>query len=83
MVSVERVIEYSKMQSEASLETSPPHNKPPPEWPDKGGIELDNVSLRYSDDLPVVLNSLSFSVRPSEKVSVLPSLRGCTIPLAS
>lgn len=68
MVSVERVIEYSKLQSEASLQTCPPHNKPPPEWPDKGEIMFEDISLRYSEDLPVVLKSISFSVRPAEKV---------------
>ncbi len=59
---------YSKLEAEASLETLPPNPKPPPTWPSNGGLEMDEVSFRYSDDLPLVLKSLSFSVRPSEKV---------------
>ncbi len=69
MVSAERVMEYGQLQSEPPLETVPSYKKPPPNWPDKGGIEVDEVSFRYADDLPLVLKSLSFSVNPAQKVS--------------
>ncbi len=59
---------YSRLESEAPLESLPPNQKPPPTWPSQGGLEMDEVSFRYSDDLPLVLKSVSFSVRPSEKV---------------
>ncbi len=61
-------MDYGRLEPEASLETLPPYDKPSPTWPDKGGLEVDEVSFRYSDDLPLVLKSLSFSVKPSEKV---------------
>ena len=60
---------YSRLDSEASLETLPPHSSPPPTWPDKGSLSLEDVAFRYSDDLPLVLKNLSFSIKPSEKVT--------------
>ena len=69
MVSAERVMAYSRLDSEASLETLPPHSSPPPTWPDKGSLSLEDVAFRYSDDLPLVLKNLSFSIKPSEKVN--------------
>ena len=59
---------YSKLDPEASLETLPPHSPPPPNWPDKGSLSLEDVAFRYSDDMPLVLKNLSFSIKPSEKV---------------
>ena len=68
MISAERVMAYSKLDPEASLETLPPHSPPPPNWPDKGSLSLEDVAFRYSDDMPLVLKNLSFSIKPSEKV---------------
>ena len=68
MISAERVMAYSKLDPEASLETLPPHSPPPPDWPDKGSLSLEDVAFRYSDDMPLVLKNLSFSIKPSEKV---------------
>ena len=68
MISAERIMGYSNIDSEAPLETLPPHEKPSPAWPEKGEIVLDDVSFRYSVDLPLVLKSLSFHIKPSEKV---------------
>ena len=64
-------MDYSNLEPEASLETLPPNQKPHPEWPDKGRIELSDVCFRYSEDLPLVLKSLSFSIAPTEKVTTM------------
>ena len=71
MVSTERVIQYSRLENEASLETVLPQNKPPASWPSEGQISMDNVAFQYSDSLPLVLKNLSFSVRPTEKVGIV------------
>ena len=71
MVSAERVMQYSSLEPEASLETLPPNEKPSPDWPQKGEIILDDVSFRYSKDTPLVLKSLSLIINPAEKVSTL------------
>ena len=46
MVSVERILEYSRMEIE------PPHKNPrfqPPEsWPSKGEITFNNFKMRFS-----------------------------------
>ena len=76
MISAERIMGYSHLDSEASLETLPPHKPPPPDWPDKGALTMEDVAFRYSDDLPLVLKNLSFSIKPSEKVRVGPNLCG-------
>ena len=62
---------YGRLEAEASLETRPPHPEPPTDWPDKGGLEMEEVSFRYSEDYPLVLKSLSFNIKPSEKVGLL------------
>ncbi|CAG2114002.1 unnamed protein product, partial [Medioppia subpectinata] len=46
MTSVERIIEYSKLPQEAALTAHDSH-KPPPDWPQKGQIELKDMSLCY------------------------------------
>ena len=68
MVSAERVMAYGKLESEASLETRPPSEMPPSDWPKKGGITVGNLSYRHSDTGPFVLKGLNFKIMPGEKV---------------
>ncbi|XP_048505778.1 probable multidrug resistance-associated protein lethal(2)03659 isoform X2 [Athalia rosae] len=70
MTSVERVIEYGKVEHEPPLE-SRPENKPPKEWPAQGKIEFRNVSLRYGKSDPPVLRNLNFVISPREKIGVI------------
>ncbi|XP_065902754.1 ATP-binding cassette sub-family C member 4-like isoform X2 [Dysidea avara] len=71
MVSVERVMAYGQLESEAELETIP-HNKAPRfEWPDKGVIELHNTKFKYAVDHPYVLKSISFRIESCEKVGIV------------
>ena len=67
MISVERVLEYSRLPSEAALE-SEEKRKPPDDWPDSGAIQADNVCLQYFPNAPVVLRNLTFRIREKEKV---------------
>ena len=71
MISAERIMGYSQLESEAPLETLPPQEKPPPAWPKRGEVVLEDVSFRYSPDLPLVLKSLNFHIKPSEKVECM------------
>ena len=68
MVSPERVIAYGRLQVEASLETLPPHTQPPPSWPDKGNIVLNDVCYSHSRDGPQVLTNISCVISSREKV---------------
>ncbi|PWN50302.1 hypothetical protein IE53DRAFT_411000 [Violaceomyces palustris] len=46
--------------------------QPPPDWPSKNAsIRFENVWLRYSKDLPMVLKGLSFEIRAGEKVGII------------
>ncbi|KAM4537961.1 ATP-binding cassette subfamily C member 4-like [Fundulus diaphanus] len=68
MTSVERVVEYNDLESEAPWETQ---KRPPPDWPSKGLVTFDRVSFSYSDDSPEVLHSLQAMFRPKEKVGIV------------
>lgn len=70
MVSAERLFQYSALRPEAPLDTTPPGKKPPPDWPQRGEIVLEGASLRYSEDTPTILKSLSCIIRPAEKVGM-------------
>ncbi|XP_041834872.1 ATP-binding cassette sub-family C member 4-like [Melanotaenia boesemani] len=68
MTSVERVVEYTKLESEAPWET---HKRPPPDWPTKGLVTFDQVNFSYSADGPLVLQNLKAIFRPKEKVGIV------------
>ncbi|CAH0600445.1 unnamed protein product [Chrysodeixis includens] len=70
MTSVERIQEYSTIESEPPLQ-SEPDKKPPPSWPEAGRVEFRHVSLYYVPGEPAVLNDLSFQVEPREKVGIV------------
>jgi ABC-type multidrug transport system fused ATPase/permease subunit len=40
----------------------------PNEWPQNGSIQIENLSARYSPDLPKVLKNVSLSINPGEKI---------------
>ncbi|XP_044316419.1 probable multidrug resistance-associated protein lethal(2)03659 [Drosophila rhopaloa] len=72
MTAVERVVEYEGIEPEGALE-SPDEKKPPKSWPEQGKIEFDELSLRYLPDpkAETVLKSLSFVIKPKEKVGIV------------
>ncbi|CAG2120689.1 unnamed protein product, partial [Medioppia subpectinata] len=62
MTSVERIIEYSRLPQEAALNSDDSH-KPPPDWPQKGEIELKGMSLCYEGSDKPVLKNLSCVIK--------------------
>ncbi|XP_043284651.1 probable multidrug resistance-associated protein lethal(2)03659 [Venturia canescens] len=70
MTSVERVFEYSNVESEPPLESAP-GKKPKDTWPEEGKVEFKNVHLRYSPLDPPVLKNLNFVVKPREKIGIV------------
>jgi ABC-type bacteriocin/lantibiotic exporter with double-glycine peptidase domain len=38
------------------------------EWPSKGKIEIQNLSVRYKEGLPFVISNVSAAINPAEKV---------------
>ncbi len=43
---------------------------PPHGWPSRGEIRIEQVSVRYAENLPAVLKDITVYVRPGEKVSI-------------
>lgn len=69
MISVERIVEYSEVESESALD-SDEKKAPPKDWPKIGSIEFKGLSLRYSEKSPRILRNLSFRV--DAKVNEIP-----------
>ncbi|KAF2880617.1 hypothetical protein ILUMI_25557 [Ignelater luminosus] len=70
MTSVERVLEFTRIEHEPELE-SKPDDKPPPDWPQEGEIEFRNAVMRYSTTEPPVLKNLTFVIQPKEKIGIV------------
>lgn len=69
MTSVERILEYKELDSEAELEI--PDKAPPDEWPTDGAITYSNVSFTYAGCSQPVLSNLNFSIAGGEKIGVV------------
>ncbi|CAH1108768.1 unnamed protein product [Psylliodes chrysocephalus] len=65
MTSVERLLEYTDIKTEnkqgLQLEN----------WPCKGSITYEKVSLSYNDSDELVLKNLNFEVKPNEKIGIV------------
>ncbi|CAH0722850.1 unnamed protein product, partial [Brenthis ino] len=70
MTSVERVLEYTKLQKESASSTTP-DQKPPEDWPTEGAIKFNELSLKYVPDGNYVLNKLHFNILPREKIGIV------------
>ncbi|RDL39375.1 putative multidrug resistance protein [Venustampulla echinocandica] len=69
IVSVERVLEYARLPSEAP-EVIPRH-RPAVSWPAAGSVQFNNYSTRYREGLPLVLNNIDLDIKPHEKIGVV------------
>lgn len=69
MNSVERLQEYLDVDQEPPSEI--PETEPRASWPDRGEIEMKDVSLRYAPHLPRVIKNVSFHVEPCNKIGIV------------
>ncbi|XP_054783331.1 putative ABC transporter C family member 15 isoform X1 [Prosopis cineraria] len=69
MISVERIIQYSNINSEAALviEDSRPSNN----WPETGTICFKNLQIRYAEHLPSVLKNIDCTFPGRKKIGVV------------
>lgn len=67
-MSVERIMEYSKLELEQQPAKS---DKLPTSWPRNAKIEFKKVVYRHFDVAEPVLRELSFIVQPKEKIGIL------------
>lgn len=70
MISVERVIEYCDLPSEAPLVKNDMDNYAE-SWPSKGNIDVQSLSVRYRSNLPLSLKELSFHIEGGSRVGVV------------
>lgn len=68
MTSMERVKFYSRLPQEVPVRTPGPIAEP---WPAAGEVVFENVTLRYAEHLPLVLNGLSFRVKAGSRVGIV------------
>ena len=65
MTSVERILQYTTLAQETEHEVKGTlHN----DWPEHGKIEMQDVTLRYSETSPQALCNVSLILEPKEKV---------------
>lgn len=69
IVSVERVLEYAALDSEAPDVIF--KKRPPIGWPAQGQISIKNFSTRYREGLDPVLKDISLDIKPREKIGVV------------
>ena len=69
IVSVERVLEYAALPSEAPDVV--PRHRPPISWPAAGAVDFDDYSARYRPGLDLVLRHVTLHIAAHEKVGVV------------
>ncbi|KDP26754.1 hypothetical protein JCGZ_17912 [Jatropha curcas] len=69
MISVERILQFTNIPSEAPLEIE--DCRPHPEWPMDGRIDLVSLCVQYSPTLPMVLKSITCTFPGGKKIGVV------------
>ncbi|KAG0655558.1 hypothetical protein C6P45_002974 [Maudiozyma exigua] len=69
VVSVERVLEYCELSSEAPAVIA--DKVPAKEWPSEGIIKFNNYSTSYREGLPPVLKDITLSIGSGEKIGIV------------
>ncbi|QKX61086.1 uncharacterized protein TRUGW13939_08232 [Talaromyces rugulosus] len=69
IVSVERVLEYANLPSEAPDVIF--KSRPTIGWPANGGVSFKNYSTRYRPELDLVLKDINLDIKPHEKIGVV------------
>ncbi|CAH0722571.1 unnamed protein product, partial [Brenthis ino] len=69
LTSVERVLEYTKIETEANLFDG--QLALPPSWPDQGRITFQNVNLKYAMDADPILKNLNLNIESGWKIGIV------------
>lgn len=70
MISVERLIQYSKLPSESDQNKDILFN-PEKSWPINGSLNFDIKEMKYSKDSEAILKDVQFMVKPREKICIV------------
>ncbi|KAM3207699.1 hypothetical protein ACQJBY_062765 [Aegilops geniculata] len=69
IISVERVNQYMNIQSEATEVVE--ENRPLPDWPQNGNVEIRDLKIRYRIDLPLVLHGITCKFESGDKIGIV------------
>ncbi|VAI70510.1 unnamed protein product [Triticum turgidum subsp. durum] len=69
IISVERVNQYMDIPSEAPEVIE--ENRPAPDWPQVGSVELKDLKIRYREDAPLVLHGISCKFQGRDKIGIV------------
>jgi len=69
MISVERILQFSDIPSEAPLMIE--NCRPREDWPNHGTIEIDHLHVRYNPSLPMVLKGISCTLPGKKKIGIV------------
>ncbi|RAL53348.1 hypothetical protein DM860_007020 [Cuscuta australis] len=69
MISVERILQFTNIPSEAPLIIE--NSRPKTEWPECGRIQIDNLHVQYSPDLPLVLKGITCTFPGGKNIGVV------------
>ena len=69
IVSVERVLEYARLPSEAPEVVS--KRRPKISWPANGAVDFSNYSTKYRPELDLVLKNINLHIKSHEKIGVV------------
>lgn len=69
MISVERILQYTKLTSEAPFVID--DCRPPKNWPISGTICFQNLQIRYAEHLPSVLKNITCTFPGRKKIGVV------------
>ena len=68
MVSVERVLQFRDLPSEAAFTNEYDNQVPSNQWPHNGTIDIQDLSVRYREGLPLSLRNLSLHIDGGSRV---------------
>lgn len=69
IVSVERVLEYSNLPSEAPAIIE--DHRPRATWPENGLVRFDHYYTKYRPELDYVLKDINVEIKPQEKIGIV------------
>ncbi|XP_044956193.1 ABC transporter C family member 10-like isoform X2 [Hordeum vulgare subsp. vulgare] len=69
IISVERVNQYMDIPSEAAEVIE--ENRPAPDWPQVGSVELKDLKIRYREDTPLVLHGITCKFEGRSKIGIV------------
>ena len=72
MISLERCLQYTRIESEAPNIVRPKDEElVEKKWPNEGKIKFENYSVKYRPNTEIVLKNLNFEINGNEKIGIV------------